>query len=75
MDEFTDREKTIIELAWQAGRDYERDRLAELVDDAGPLAPPTRTYEERVAERVALFERCAAEFAAQLAANRAGARR
>ena len=61
-----------VELAWQAGRDYEPPGLAEALDDARHATPdpPRKSYEERVAERVALFEQCAERIRAELSAAR-----
>ena len=51
-----------IELAWQSGRDYIPDGLDDALDDArhASITPPHRTHEDRVQERIKLFERCAA---------------
>jgi len=49
-------------LMWLSGFDYAMQRMAEAADDGGAfteLPTPTRTHEERVAERVAVFEQCA----------------
>lgn len=55
--------RLIVELAWETGREYERARLVELAEELSllNLMPPPVTAEERVQERLRLFERCAAE--------------
>ncbi len=60
-----------VELAWQAGRDYDPPGLAEALDDARHTTPdpPRKSHEERVAERVRLFEQCADEVRRQLLAG------
>lgn len=54
----------VIALAWQSGYDYALTRMAEAAEELTSLGllPPPVTAEERVQERLQLFERCAADF-------------
>jgi hypothetical protein len=73
VDEFTIRDQR--RLAFELGRAYERELIAAAVDDiryAVTLPVPRFSYEERVAARVAVFERCALAVAAQIEAERHG---
>ena len=59
-----------ITLAWVCGRDYAVAQIEAAASDiaaAPSLVPPQPTAEERIAERIALFEACAERFAAELA--------
>lgn len=51
-------------LSWQLGAAYRPAGLAEAVDDAlaASITPPAKSHEERVQERLRLFERCAERF-------------
>jgi hypothetical protein len=53
-------------LAWQLGHDYAlaSDPVADALDDArhASIATPRLSYEERVAQRIAVFEACAERF-------------
>lgn len=64
----------IIQLAWESGRDYQPEGLAELYDDAvcSSIAPPKLTHEERVQMRVLQMEQWALKVREQITAEAAG---